>query len=82
MSVCNGFICYILHSDWFFGIVATANLATKYSQGVNKHAMALCSPSCLGIPEWTECCKQNSRFASIITDEEAEKHREDKQMGN
>ena len=35
--------------------------------------MALCSPSCLGLLEWTECCKQNSRFASIVTDEEAEK---------
>ena len=38
-------------------------------------AMALCgSATCLGLPEWTECfCRQNSRFASILTDEEAEK---------
>ena len=35
--------------------------------------MALCSATCLGLPEWTECCGQNSRFASILTDEEAEK---------
>jgi len=36
--------------------------------------MALCgSATCLGLPEWTECCRQKSRFASILTDEEAEK---------
>ena len=35
--------------------------------------MALCgSATCLGLPEWTECCRQKSRFASILTDEEAE----------
>ncbi len=36
--------------------------------------MARCgSPTCLGLPEWTECCRQNSRFASILTNDEAEK---------
>ena len=36
--------------------------------------MARCgSPTCLSLPEWTECCRQNSRFASILTDDEAEK---------
>ena len=36
--------------------------------------MALCgSPTCLGLSEWTECCRQNSRFTSILTDDEAEK---------
>ena len=40
---------------------------------VANQIMALCSATCLGLPEWTECCGQNSRFASILTDEEAEK---------
>ncbi len=45
-------------------------LASSYSTTVY---IALCgSPTRLGLPEWTECCKQNSRFASLLTDDKAE----------
>ena len=71
---------YLLYSlsDWFFGSIATSNMATLAivvlsASVVYSQAMALCSATCLGMPEWTECCEQNSRFASILTDEEAKK---------
>ena len=53
--------------------MATLAIVVLSASVVYSQAMALCSATCLRMPEWTECYEQNSRFASILTDEEAEK---------
>ena len=75
------FICYILHSNWFFGNSQLGNQV----QSTSKDWL------CLALLEWRECCKQNSCFTFIKTDKKSretvswlhtKKHQEAKQSDN